>query len=596
MFPQALWINAKDLPYRGYAFLEPDGELILPSEASEPETVHRFFQQLEQQISRGLYALGYFSFELGYLLERRLVRCFRKPEIPLAHFVLFRKMEKKRFRLRREPPSVHMISQSFNLSPSEYGEAIEKIKSYLAQGDSYQVNFTGKFHFRLQGRPLDLFRSLLWSQRCEYACYLETPARVILSFSPELFLKKRGNLLLTAPMKGTLKRQPLLREDARHKELLKQDEKSRAENAMIVDLLRNDLGKICVPGGVKVKKVFHIKTYPTVHQMISTIAGTLKTGRLYDIFQALFPSGSVTGAPKIRTMEIIRELEKEPRNVYTGAMGFLRPQGDFTFNVAIRTALLFPETTDAYWGQLGVGAGIVWDSRAEQEYEETHLKARFFFQAPGYFSLLETFWWEQSHPNPLLPLHYRRLLSSARYFRFQIPDVLKNFSRWKRFLAAELSSAECRLLRVRVCCRPEGTLGVQKEPLLELGWPPPIRIGLKRRATPVNLYHFHKTTLRQEYDTERRRAEELGLTEIAFFNEKGELLEGAISNIFLEQQGRLYTPPLRLGILPGVLREHLLRTKKAQEKRLTLENLQRGTLYIGNSLRGLAEVKEWILL
>ena len=596
MLPQALWINAKDIPYRGYAFLETDGELLLPSEASEPETVHRFFQQLEEQVSRGLYALGYFSFELGYLLERRLIRCFRKPDIPLAHFVLFRKMEKRHFGLREQQPSMNIISQGFNLSPSEYDEAIEKIKSYLAQGDTYQVNFTGKFHFRFQGKPLDLFRSLLWSQRCEYACYLETASRAILSCSPELFLKKRGQVLYTSPMKGTLKRRPLLQEDARHRELLKQDEKSRAENAMIVDLLRNDLGKICTPGGVRVKQVFQIKTYPTVHQMISTVVGVLKTPRLSEIFQALFPSGSVTGAPKIRTMEILRELEKEPRNVYTGAMGFLTPQGDFTFNVAIRTILLFPDGANAYFGELGVGAGIVWDSLTEQEYEETHLKARFFFQAPGYFSLLETFWWENTSPNPLLLLHYRRLLSSARYFRFKIPAVLKNFSRFKRFLAAELSSAECRLLRVRVVLRPEGAICVHRELLAQPGWQPPIRIGLKRRATPVNLYHFHKTTLRQEYDAERRRAEELGLTEIVFFNEKGELLEGTITNIFLETRGCLYTPPLRLGILPGVFREHLLRTQKAQEKPLTLENLQEGTLYIGNSLRGLAEVTEWILL
>ncbi|MFN4132520.1 MAG: chorismate-binding protein, partial [Caldimicrobium sp.] len=313
--------------------------------------------------------------------------------------------------------------------------------------------------------------------------------------------------------------------------------------------------------------------------------------------KALFPCGSVTGAPKIRTMEIIRELEKEPRNVYTGSIGFITPKGDFIFNVAIRTALLYPEGKNKYRGELGVGAGIVWDSTPEKEYAETKLKANFFFKPLPYFFLFETFRWDKDKENPLLPLHYKRLYLSAKYFKFKLPKELKNFDSFKEFLRFRLSSYEGSL-RVKLLLTPEGELKVEFSPMSNYTWEKPLKVGLLQRKSPIKVYHFHKTSLREEYEEARWLAQRLSLQEIIFYNKKGQLLEGTISNLFWERKGIYYTPPLSLGLLPGVLRESLLREKKAKEKIITLKDLDKkeGTLYIGNSLRGLGKVENYIII
>ncbi|MFN3921860.1 MAG: aminodeoxychorismate synthase component I, partial [Caldimicrobium sp.] len=386
-----LWVEASSLPFKVLSFYEPVEELILPLDAIGK--VKAFFQALEYLTKKGLYALGFITYEAGYLLEQRLTPLYRAPTLPLAHFLLFKKVKKEILFPQKKSIKFKISSTKFNITKEEYKEAIHKIKDYIAKGDTYQVNYTTKFHFLFQGDPWDLFYVLLFSQRCEYACYLPFPEYTVLSLSPELFLKKRKKKLLSSPMKGTLRRGYTYKEDLLFKRALKEDLKSQAENIMIVDLIRNDLGRVCEKGSVWVKNLFQINTYPTLHQMISSVSGTLENASLFEVFKALFPCGSVTGAPKIRTMEIIRELEKEPRNVYTGSTGFITPKGDFIFNVAIRTALLYPEGKNKYRGELGVGAGIVWDSTPEKEYAETKLKANFFFNPLPYFFLFETFRW-----------------------------------------------------------------------------------------------------------------------------------------------------------------------------------------------------------
>ncbi len=597
MKPQFFFVEAKKIPYKALIFEDCREIMVLSKEKKSLAEIREYFHVLEKKIKEGFYALGFISYELGYLLEERLNKLYWEPQTPLAYFALFKRWHKVQLHPQEVERNYSLQVKGLNLSSKEYEEALRKIKNYIAQGDTYQVNFTAKLKFTLSGDPWSLFKALLFSQRCEYAFFMETPDFFLLSLSPELFLEKKGLRLLSAPMKGTLKRAPLLHQDELQKESLREDPKSRAENIMIVDLIRNDLGRIAIPGSVWVKELFQIKTYPTLHQMISLIEGTIKEASLFDILKALFPCGSVTGAPKIRTMEIIRELEKEPRNVYTGAVGYLTPEGDFLFNVAIRTILLQKEKDQSFRGELGVGAGIVWDSHTEGEYEETLLKAKFLLDPIPYFQLLETFWWTQGRENPLLPYHFERLLSSAKYFQFSIPKELQSYASFKDFLRENLREDTFQIFRIKLILSPTGELKLEKEAYEELCWPKPIKVGLIRRKTPPHTFHYHKTTQRKEYNHLREEALRRGFTEIVFYNEANQLLEGTISNIFLEKEELLYTPPLELGILPGTLRRKLIEEKKAIEAPLTLEDLKKGaTLYIGNSLRGLGKVEDWVIL
>lgn len=597
MKPQFLFVEAKKIPYKALIFEDCREIMVLSKEKKSLGEIREYFHVLEKKIKEGFYALGFISYELGYLLEERLNKLYWEPETPLAYFALFKRWHKVQFHPQEEERNYSLQVKGLNLSSKEYEEALKKIKNYIARGDTYQVNFTAKLKFTLYGDPWSLFKALLFSQRCEYAFFMETPDFLLLSLSPELFLEKKGLRLLSAPMKGTLKRAPLLHQDELQKESLREDLKSRAENIMIVDLIRNDLGRIAHSGSVWVKELFQIKTYPTLHQMISQIEGTIKEASLFDILKALFPCGSVTGAPKIRTMEIIRELEKEPRNVYTGAVGYLTPEGNFLFNVAIRTILLQREKDQSFRGELGVGAGIVWDSHTEGEYEETLLKAKFLLDPIPYFQLFETFWWTQGRENPLLPYHFERLLSSAKYFQFSVPKELQSYASFQDFLRENLREDTSQIFRVKLILSPTGELKLEKEAYEELCWPKPIKLGLIRRKTPPHIFHYHKTTQRKEYNLLREEALRRGFTEIVFYNEANQLLEGTISNIFLEKEEILYTPPLELGILPGTLRRKLIEEKKAIEAPLTIEDLKKGaTLYIGNSLRGLGKVEDWVIL
>lgn len=597
MKPQFLFVEAKKIPYKALIFEDCREIMVLSKEKKSIGEIREYFHVLEKKIKEGFYALGFISYELGYLLEERLNKLYWEPKTPLAYFALFKRWHKVQLHPQEEERNYSLQVKGLNLSSKEYEEALKKIKDYIAQGDTYQVNFTAKLKFTLSGDPWSLFKALLFSQRCEYASFMETPDFLLLSLSPELFLEKKGLRLLSAPMKGTLKRAPLLHQDELQKESLRVDLKSRAENIMIVDLIRNDLGRIAIPGSVWVKELFQIKTYPTLHQMISLIEGTIKEASLFDILKALFPCGSVTGAPKIRTMEIIRELEKEPRNVYTGAVGYLTPEGDFLFNVAIRTILLQREKDQSFRGELGVGAGIVWDSLTEVEYEETLLKAKFLLDPIPYFQLFETFWWTQGRENPLLPYHFERLLSSAKYFQFSVPKELQSYASFKDFLRENLREDTSQIFRIKLILSPTGELKLEKEAYEELCWPKPIKVGLIRRKTPPHIFHYHKTTQRKEYNLLREEALRRGFTEIVFYNESNQLLEGTISNIFLEKEELLYTPPLELGILPGTLRRKLIEEKKAIEAPLTIEDLKKGArLYIGNSLRGLGKVEDWVIL
>ncbi len=590
----AFWINAKDIPFKGLK-LYPESVLSLPSQGISRKDIKEFFFHLEKRVSAGFYAFGFLAYELGYLLEPKLEGLFWEPNSPLAYFVLGRKIEEveiwpEDLSLREKEPFL-LEDLHFNLSLSQYQSALEKIKAYIASGDTYQVNFTGKFRFSFFGNPLDLFKILLFSQRCEYSAFLEEEDFLVLSLSPELFLEKKGTHLRSSPMKGTAKRAIDYFRDRKIKERFRRGLKNRAENLMILDLLRNDLGRVCEAGSVRVEEYLKIKTYPTLHQMVSTVGGKLKEGiKLFSIVESLFPCGSVTGAPKIRTMEIIRELENEPRGVYTGAFGIIFPSGDFIFNVSIRT-LFLKRKPNYYQGELGVGAGIVWDSDPKREYEETLLKAAFITSPIYPFYLIETFNYPEEEEK--LILHFQRLKNSAKYFAF--PFSFKDFSGFKNFIEKNLPQEGDEGRRVRLILYPSGKVEVEFHP--KKSWPSMLKVLCKRRKTKKTLFHFHKTSRREEYDREFKEALAQGFSEVIFYDEEGRVLEGAISNFFAERQKELITPPLELGILPGVLRKILLDKGQAKEGLIKLEDLSTfSALYVGNSARGLGKISKWFIV
>ena len=427
-----IWVNAKAFPYKVLVFENPLE--VLKLETSSQLT--SFFDKLQNFVKRGFYACGFLTFELGYLLENRLKKLLRKFNLPLAWFAIYSNptfLFLNPSELKENKFGIDSIA--LNISKNTYLGDLKKIKEYISSGDVYQVNYTFKLKFTFKGHPLELFYSLLFSQRCRYGFYIEEDDFLITSLSPELFLKKEGSFLISSPMKGTVKRGAPFRVDQRKKRELFLDEKNRAENVMIVDLLRNDLGKVCHPGEVWVEELFRVETYPTLHQMISTIKGRLCKEDLLEILKALFPCGSVTGAPKIRAMEIIAELEKEPRGIYTGAIGYIDPKGDFLFNVAIRTLVFHKQSQSLYHGEIGIGSGVVWDSDTDEEYKECLLKAKFFLNPLPYFQLIETFWFDPNRINPLLKFHYHRLVQSAKYFEFKLPEFYKLFLILRSILA-----------------------------------------------------------------------------------------------------------------------------------------------------------------
>ena len=413
------------------------------------------------------------------------------------------------------------------------------------------------------------------------------PGFNVLSLSPELFFRREGKHMSTRPMKGTAPRGRTPREDARLRTWLAMDEKQRAENLMIVDLLRNDLGRVAKIGSVEVTDLFTVETYRSVHQMTSGISAELRSDMgLKDMLRALFPCGSVTGAPKVRAMEIIHELEPAPRGVYTGAIGHITPSGDAQFNVAIRTVVL-----DADGGEMGIGSGIVANSKADSEFEECLLKAQFLTRPDAPFALIETLRYERGTGFHLLERHLARLQTSAAYFGYPFAreDVLQALDR-------EAALVETPVAMLRFLLAEDGTITVTSTaiqlPTKNTVW----RFVISdQRLDEKDPFFYHKTTRRQFYDREMERQKALtGCDEVVFLNKKGELTEGTRTNLFVELDGRLFTPALTCGLLPGTLREELLDLPRAAASEAVLspqDLLGAERIYLGNSVRGLVRAE-----
>jgi para-aminobenzoate synthetase/4-amino-4-deoxychorismate lyase len=466
----------------------------------------------------------------------------------------------------------------------------------------YQLNFTLPLDVHAAGSSARLHRRLRSLQPAPYGAFLHTqPSRRILSFSPELFfrLENQGDVrrITTRPMKGTAPRGRTTSEDRGVADWLRNDPKNRAENVMIVDLLRNDLGRLCSFGSVRAGNLFAVERYPTLWQMTSTITGELRPEvGFQDIFRALFPCGSITGAPKIRAMQLLSQLEERPRGVYTGAIGFFSKK-ESVFNVAIRTLALHGRQ-----GTMGVGSGIVIDSNPADEFRECLLKAEFLTRpanspahpSPHSFSLVETMLWRGEYP--LIELHLDRLEDSASYFAFP-------FNRAQTRIALEThvansltcypraAGANSPLLshKVRLLLSPDGALQIASEPLPEPSTQPlRLRIAVER-TDPQDPMYFHKTTHRPLYAQALQAATQAGYDDVLFLNLRGEVTESAIHNIFIEEDGRLFTPAIVCGLLPGVHRRHVLVTHlDAEERILHREDLRNAdAIYLCNAVRGL---------
>lgn len=602
--------------YLSYIFFCPKDKLVLFS----PEGIKKFFSDIEKLLTKGYYLAGFFSYELGYFLDYH----GQKPQefnFPLAFFYVFDKPIIYNHKINKFEDE-NLISEniyseccidkkfkiknlSLNTNYDEYKYAIDKIKNYILDGDTYQVNYTIKAKFKLLGSIIGLYEKLKQTQKVSYSAFIKTKDFVIISFSPELFFRKQSDIITVKPMKGTIKRGYTIREDKILSKKLQTDIKNRAENVMIVDLLRNDLGKISSYGNVKVKKLFEIEKYETLFQMTSTIQARIdKDISLYKLFYSIFPSGSVTGAPKIRTMQIIKEVEKEPRKVYTGAVGFFTPQKDAVFNVAIRTILI--EKNQA---EMGIGSGIVYDSVAKDEFEECKLKSMFIFKTVPRFRLVETMLYCKNFDKYidefdglklkidkgkfqygffLLNEHLRRLKSSAEYFEFKYDE--------EQILHKLLSLNLDGCYRVRLLLSKDGKIKVEtsKFPCKNFCSSKKIgRIALVKTNINNNVFLFHKTTNRKLYNKYYHYFRNKGFFDVVFVNKDGQITEATRGNIFVKLNGMVYTPDVKLGLLDGVFRKYLLHHNKnlIKEGKIELEKLNEvQRVYYTNAVIGIREM------
>lgn len=465
------------------------------------------------------------------------------------------------------------------LDSATYVAKVEQIQRWIADGECYQINLTFPLDFKLYGHPLALYAQLRRRQPVRYGAFVSTPEQTLLSFSPELFFERIGRRVVTRPMKGTAPRGATPADDEAKRSALLASTKERAENIMIVDLLRNDLGRVARPGKVRVDALCAAEAYPTVWQLVSTISADLPGVTLSELFRTLFPCGSITGAPKIRSMQLIDALEDRPRGVYTGALGWLAPSGDCRFNVAIRTLEVEPDGK----ARMGVGSGVVIDAKADQEYRECLLKARFLTGHDPGFALIETMRL-QDGAYPLLALHLERLASSALALGFAL-----DLGALRTALAEKALICRNGLFRLRLTLTHGGDIQIHAAPLPEEGRSWSVVVSEERLAAEDYLLR-HKTTARSRYDRVLASLP-AGVFDAVFLNERGEVCEGARSNIFVERDGVLLTPPLACGLLPGVMRRHLLESGRAVERLLSLDDLRSASaIFLSNALRGLIPV------
>ena len=537
--------------------------------------VKHLLAEVEAYQNQGYYAVGYVSYEAAPAFETK----FEVIDGPLMseyllYFTIHETVQTEPIPLAYEPITLPKSWQELT-SAEEYKAAIEQIHHHIRQGDTYQVNYTVQLQQNLTADPFAIYNRLVVEQNAHYNAFIQHDDVSIISISPELFFKKDGDRLTTRPMKGTTNRGLTTETDLKQAQWLAQDQKNRSENMMIVDLLRNDMNRISKIGSEDVKSLCQVEQYSTVWQMTSTIeTQLLPNSSLSDVFQALFPCGSITGAPKIATMEIIKKVEKQSRGVYCGAIGILVPQGPSIFNVAIRT-LQMEETKAIY----GVGGGITWDSKWEAEYKETKQKSAVLYRQNPRFDLIST---GRVHQGKLLFLeeHMKRLQESSRYFDYPLnkEEVKKQVEDLCQSLDFDTD------YRLKMSLAKDGELTFEHNPLTGLA-DDFCQARLVEQTYPLDSpYTYFKTGYRPHIS--------LGPHEQIYYNQKKELLETSIGNLVLKIEDQLYTPPVHLGLLNGIYRQNLIANNQVTERVLTLDNLKQAQAIYGcNAVRGLYELK-----
>ncbi|HSP21213.1 MAG TPA: aminodeoxychorismate synthase component I [Planococcus sp. (in: firmicutes)] len=577
-------------PYLVYEFRNSAGDIepivftdpVRVLETRNLQDIPGILKEIESALAQGFYAAGYVSYEAAPAFQPEM-QVRPGAEMPLVWFGIFQQPKAQEPEPKAEPYAV----SSWQLASSEeqYKKGIADIKNAIEEGHTYQVNYTERLHASFSGSDRSFYRQLARNQQAGYGAYLNLGRYRILSASPELFFRVQDGRLTTKPMKGTAARGRNSAEDNAKAQQLLASEKERAENLMIVDLLRNDMSRLAEKGTVQASKLFEVEAYPTVLQLTSTIEADLATElTVFDWFQALFPCGSITGAPKISTMQFIAALEQSPREVYCGAIGFITPEKNAVFSVPIRTVVIDTEKGNA---QYGVGGGITWDSTSEGEFEELYAKAKVLTAQRPEFSLLESLKLEDGI-YPLLPYHLNRLAASARYF-----DFLIDSGTVERRLAACAEAHPNGLYKVRLLVDKAGVTVAEAQPVqLIVG-----RMKAVLAKEPVDSsdpFLFHKTTHRKVYDGAQQDA---GTAFTALlWNENSELTEFTIGNLVVEKDGRLFTPPVESGLLAGTFRQKLLNNGDIEERIIRKDSLMEwDAVWFINGVRGWVEIDIEIL-
>ncbi|MGC6400121.1 aminodeoxychorismate synthase component I [Sphingomonas sp. FW199] len=527
----------------------------------------------------GLHAAGFISYEAGHALEPRLAPLMREPAggLPLMWFGVFEAAEPvDPAAVLPDPAGAWIGAARPGISRAAYLTAFDTVQAAIRAGDIYQANLTFPATVPVAGDPMAIYAKLRARSLAGHGALVWTGTDWLISLSPELFFASTGRSITVRPMKGTAPRGADADADRATAAALQADAKQRAENLMIVDLMRNDLSRVAVAGSVQVPALYTVEPYPTVHQMVSTVTATLDAGTdAVGVLRALFPCGSVTGAPKIRAMEVIHDVEAGPRGAYTGAIGSIAPGGDATFNVAIRTLHLKPGEATA---SLGLGSGIVADSVGGEEWDECLTKARFLTAGERPVDLIETMAFLPEHGILRLDHHLHRMRESARALGHA-------FDRHEARNA--LQAATFRLdgpARVRLVLGASGAIAIETGPMPPAPTEPVSVAIVPRKVAPDDFRLRHKTSDRALYDDPRRAA---GTLEVLFADADGQLSEGSFTSLFVPMpDGRYATPPLAAGLLPGVLRTAMIEAGEAVERPLTAADLAQG-FCVGNSLRGL---------
>lgn len=563
--------------------------------ARRPEDVLGVLLAAEDaQDASGGHLAGYLAYEAGLAMERKLAPLAAQrsgADGPLLWFGLFDNATRIAAADMPQWLAQHGAGQASigpmqpQIALSEYLDAFDTLQAAIRAGDIYQANLTFPLAGPAKGDPLALYGAVRPDAGAGYGGVIFDGSHWLLSFSPELFVSLKGQAAKVKPMKGTRPRGSSAAADAALRDELAASIKDRAENLMIVDLMRNDLSRVAVPGSVQVEAAFAVETYPTVHQMVSTVHGQLaKQKGTIDLVRALFPCGSITGAPKIRAMELIHEIERNPRGPYCGAIGRIGPDGDAAFNVAIRTLRLTPGENDRHKAVLGVGSAIVADSDGMGEWRECLIKGAFLRGRAGGHDLVETMRFDPQAGIALLEGHLERITASAAQLGFAF-DRHEARNRIQALCFELEQAAKLRLVLARSGAIALEVQALPKTPVDAvscLALPHPLLAGDWRLA--------HKTTDRGFYEEALTMAQACGAGEALLVREDGQLTEGCWTSIFVERDGILLTPPVALGLLPGVLRASLITAGRAREAALTRDDLDAG-FWIGNALRGLMPAK-----